>query len=218
MNFNSKKISFLSAVAITILFCSALFSCTTDEDKPISETYLQRAREVLHDSIVLNARAMMGTVNKTLLAEGCPLKYYMEWRSKDTLNIQIRKFSVGKMPVTVWFSCNCKFMQLNTWEKEEYTEAGWIKFEGSGGQTYYSGNEYDTNKDYQTGTGGAGSVTGYFNALTNEIEFVTEFNVMNMTADVYRQTVDYSRMPTYDKDFTQYEDSLAEYKKEHGLD
>nr|MBP7471749.1 DUF4903 family protein [Prevotella sp.] len=222
MILNSKKNLFLFAVALAILCCTTFFSCTTDEDlsqKTVSDEYISAARKILQDSIVVNATAMQGTVNKTLLDTGCPLKYYLNWKSatSDTLNIQLKNFSVGKMPVTIWFSINCKFMQLNTWEKQEYTEAGWIKFQGTGGTTKYDGNKSDEEGSYESGTGGAGSVTGYFNALTNEIEFVTNFNVMNMSCDVYRQKIDPSRMSNYEADFAQYEKDLAEYKKEHGL-
>jgi hypothetical protein len=217
---NSKKSTPLFAVALTILFAATFFSCKADEEivqKPVLDEYLEVAGRLLQDSVVLNATAMMGTVNKTLLPQGCPLKYYFEWKTKDTLNIQIRKFSVGKMPVTVWFGINCKFMQLNSWEKDEYTGEGWIKFEGVKGMTLYAGNANDENKDYQDGTGGSGTVVGYFNAVTHEIEFVTNFNVMNMSSDVFLQKIDLSRIAKYDEEFAQYEKDLAKYKEEHGL-
>lgn len=216
---HSKEKILLFAVAMTILFSMTFSSCTADEElvqKPVSDDYLQVAREVLQDSIVLNATAMMGTVNKTLLDEGCPLKYYLEWRGQDTLNIQIKEFCVGKMPVTVWFSANCKFMQLNSWEKQEYTEEGWIKFQATGGKTYYTGNGNDVDDSYEDGSGGAGTVVGYFNAKTNDIEFVTNFNVMNMSSDVFLQKIDLTRMDRFEADFAEYEKKLAEYKENQG--
>jgi hypothetical protein len=217
---NSKKRSSLFAVALTILFAATFFSCKADEEivqRPVLEEYLEVARGLLQDSIVLNATAMMGTVNKTLLPEGCPLKYYFSWTDEGLLNLQIRKFSVGKMPVTVWFGINCKFMQLNTWEKDEYLGAGWIKFEGTKGFTQYSGNANDENKEYQNGTGGSGTVVGYFNAVTHEIVFVMNFNVMNMSSDVYLQKIDRSRMDKFEEEFAKFERDLARYKEEHGL-
>ena len=222
MILNSKKKNILFAVALTILCCTSFFSCTADDEiilKPVSNDYISAARKVLQDSFVVNATAMQGTVNKTLLDKGCPLKYYVKWKNatSDTINIQLKGFSVGKMPVTIWFSINCKFMQLNSWEKEEYTEEGWIKFQGTGGTVRYTGNENDEDDSYESGSGGAGSVTGYFNAVTNEIEFVTNFNVMNMSSDVYRQVIDPARIKTFDADFAQYEKDLAEYKKEHHI-
>jgi hypothetical protein len=156
---------------------------------------------------------MQGTVNKTCLDEGCPMKYYFSWKSSDTLNIQIRNFSVGKMPLRIYFSINVTFMKLNTWEQDEYPEDGWIKFKGYNGVTNYTG----ISEDYEDGSGGSGTVVGYYNASSHEIEFVTNFNVMNFTADVYQQKIDTSRMNTFEKDFAQYEEDLAQYKKEHGM-
>jgi hypothetical protein len=210
----SKK-SNLFAVLITVL-SFILFSCEDDKaitNIPVSDSLIAQAQKVLKDSIVLNATAMMGTVNKTLLDEGCPLKYFFSWKSDDTLNIQIRNLSVGKMPLSIWFSINVKFMKLNTWEQEEYPEEDWIKFKGYNGITNYNGNT----EEYSDGEGGAGIVTGYYNAKTEEIEFVTNFNVMNMSCDVYRQEIDTTRINNYEEEFTQYEEDLAKYKEEHGL-
>lgn len=220
MTTNHRTGRVLLAVVLAMLSCHLFLSCTADEEitrAPVSDEYITAARELLQDSIVLNATAMQGKVNKTLLDEGCPLKYYLKWRSQDTLNIQIRNFCVGKMPVTVWFSANCKFMQLNTWEKDEYTGEGWIKFQATGGRTYYTGNDNDVDESYESGTGGSGTVQGYLNVKTQEIEFVTFFNVMNMSSDVYLQKIDPSRMERFEKEFAQYEADLAKYKEEHGI-
>ncbi|MDR0574194.1 MAG: DUF4903 domain-containing protein [Tannerella sp.] len=201
---------------MTILFCAAFSGCKADEDitkEPVAGELLRIARESLQDSIVFYARAMMGTVNKTLLEQGCPVKYHFKWRSEDTLNMQIHNFTVGKMPVVISFSINLKFMQLNTWEKNEYLGSDWIKFQGSKGISVVNANT----DEYEDGGGGSGTVTGYFNAETKEMEFVTSFNVMNFSTDVYLQKIDYSRMATYDEDFRQYEEDLAKYKEEHGL-
>ncbi len=211
-----KKVSltFLAIVAALVLFTA----CEDDEQiiqTPVMEQYMEAAHATLQDSIVLNATAMMGTVNKTLLPEGCPLKYYFEWKGQDSLRMEIRNFSVGKMPVRIWFSIYLKFMQLNTWEQEEYggEESGWVKFQGTSGVTTVNA----ITEAYEDGEGGAGTVTGYYNAKTDEIEFVTNFYVQNMSADVYQQVIDPSRMATFEEDFAQYEEDLARYKEEHGL-
>ena len=216
MSYNCKKTIRFFAVALTMLSCVIFFSCTADEEitkTPVSESYISEAKELLQDSIVLNATAMQGTVNKTLLDEGCPLKYYLNWKGDDILNLQIREFCVGKMPLTIWFTIDVKFMQLNSWEKEEYKGEGWIKFQGDGGKTVYTA----IDEDYEDGNGGAGSVTGFLNVKTREIEFVTSFNVMNMSSDVYLQKIDPTRMDRFEEEFAQYEKDLAEYKKEHGI-
>ena len=40
---------------------------------------------------------------------------------------------------------------------------------------------------------------------------------MLMQSYVFLQTIDYSKMDTYEKDFAKYEADLAAYKKGHGL-
>lgn len=216
MKSNSKKsIPVFIAVAL-MLMTATLSSCSADAElveKPIAETYLDEAKKILDGTIVLNATAMQGTVNKTLLDEGCPLRYYLKWNDDGTLNMQIREFCVGKMPLTIWFTIDVKFMQLNTWEKDEYTGDGWIKFHGTGGKTVYTA----IDDDYDDGDGGAGSVTGFLNVKTRQIEFVTNFNVMNMSSDVFLQTVDPSRLSRYEEEFAQYERDLEEYKRQHGI-
>ena len=212
------KTIFIRVLLCQILFLSLFFfpSCTADEEitqTPVATTQIQQARKILTDSIVLNATAMQGTVNKTLLDKGCPLKYYFNWKSDDIVKLQIREFSVGTMPIKIWFSIDCKFMQLNSWEKEEYKGTGWIKFQGRGGSTVMEA----IDEGYEDGNGGAGTVQGYLNVDTHEIEFVTNFNVMNFSSDVYPQKVDSSRMERFEKEFAQYEKELAEYKKEHGI-
>ena len=213
---NTKKVFKNSVFFLLVLLGGIYVSCTDDEkieESDVAEKYLHAAKEILQDSIVLNATAMQGTVNKTCLDEGCPLKYYFEWRTNDSLNIQLRNFTVGKMPLSIWFSINVKFMNLNTWEQDEYPEDGWIKFKGSSGITNYTGNT----EDYESGSGGSGTVKGYFNARTNEIEFVTTFNVMNFTADVFQQTINLTRMATFEEDFGQYELDLVQCKDDKGL-
>lgn len=214
---NSKKTIVFFAVVLMTLSCVMFFSCTADEEitkTPVSESYISAAKEILQDSVVLNATAMQGTVNKTLLDEGCPLKYYLNWKDDDILNLQIREFCVGNMPLTIWFTIDVKFMQLNSWEKEEYQGEGWIKFQGDGGNTVYTA----IDEEYDNGNGGAGSVTGFLNVNTNEIEFVTNFNVMNFSSDVYLQKIDPTRIDRFEEEFAQYEKDLEEYKKEHGIE
>lgn len=191
-------------------------SCTSDEEiekRPVSEEYTKIAKEILKDSIVFQTKAMQSTINKTLLENGCPVKYHFSWVDENTLNVRIKSFTVGKMPVMIWYNINCRFMRLNSWEKEEYKGDGWIKFQGDKGRTDYEALE----SSYQDGDGGDGYTTGYINVLTKEIEVAFNFNVMAMQCFVFRQKVDYSKMDTYEKDFAQFEKDLAKYKEEHGL-
>lgn len=206
----------LPILLLTAILTISFFSCTADEEitkAPVTEDYLKEARAIILDSLVLNAHAMQGTVSKTLLPTGCPLKYHFKWKSDDELTLQLLAFQVGRMPFEIWFTINCKFIQLNAWEKQEYKGEGWIKLQGTGGNTIYNSNT----EDYESGDGGGGSVTGFLNVKTKEIEFVTNFNVMNMSSDVFRQKIDHSRMERFEEEFAQYEKDLAQYKKDHGI-
>ena len=72
----SKKQLFLYLV---FTVCSICASCSGDErieQTPVDTEYAAKVKEILKDSIVLRSKAMMATVDKTLLPEGCPLKYY----------------------------------------------------------------------------------------------------------------------------------------------
>jgi hypothetical protein len=204
------------ALALFLVLLASV-SCKDDERNepaPAGEDYIAKARDVLQDSIVLYAHAMMSVVNKTKIPTGCPVKYYFSWTDDGLLRIEIRDFSVGKMPLTIWFSCNVKLMQLNTWEREEYTDDGWLKFKGDKGLTSYSPNSHDS--QYEAGTGGTGFVTGYLNVLTNRIEFTVDFNVMLVQTYVFEQTIDKSLVYRYDELIRQFVTDLNKWKEEHG--
>lgn len=208
---------------LILFFSIVICSCTSDEEiaqKPVINTYINIAQEYLQDTIVFHARAMQGTVNKTVFKGGCPLRYRFKWIDDQNVNMALDSFTVGRMPVVVWFNIKCKFMQLNTWEKDEYKGDGWIKFQGTGGTIQYSPSEAgDLNDSSNTGTGGAGSVTGYFNANTHEIEFSVNFNVMNMSSDVFPQVLDKEKnkeaLKTFNADFKKYQEAL-EWYHQHG--
>lgn len=220
---------FKQNTARLVLLCSVVFvsgllftSCKGDEEngkQPVDESLVIRAKDILKDSIVVRSRAMMGNIDKTLLPEGCPLKYHFAWNlnSPTPLNIKLKNFSVGNMPVQVWFNINCRVIPLNSWEKDEYPEDGWIKFTGEKGDVTYTPNQNDKDKEYTDGKGGAGTLIGYLNVYTKEIEFSTNFQVMLMTSYVFRQKIDYTKMDTFKEDFAKYQADLKAYKKEHGL-
>ncbi|MCI6160395.1 MAG: DUF4903 family protein [Prevotellaceae bacterium] len=214
------KIFLLGSIAL--FTCSLFSSCSGDEENgknPIESNLILKAKEILKDSIVVRSKAMMGPVDKTLLPEGCPLKYHFSWdlKSETPLNIKLKNFSVGNMPVQVWFNIYCRLIPLNSWEKDEYKGDGWIKFTGVNGDVTYTPNQHDVNDEYTDGKGGAGTVIGYLNVNTKQIEFSTNFNVMLMQSFVFLQTIDYSKMDTYEADLAKYEEDLKAYKKEHGL-
>lgn len=225
----SNKTTSKRNMARALLLCSLALigswvfsSCSGDEENgkmPVENSLILKAREILKDSIIFRSKAMMGNIDKTLLPEGCPLKYHFSWdlTSDTPLNIKLKNFSVGNMPVQVWFNIYCRLIPLNTWEKDEYKGDGWIKFSGVKGDVTYTPNQNDVNAQYTDGKGGAGTVIGYLNVETKQIEFSTDFNVMVMQSYVFLQTIDYSKMDTYEADFKKYEADLRAYKREHGL-
>ena len=102
------------AILIYFASCLGLTSCTADEEitkSPVSNSSLDEVKTIFKDSIAVYATAMQGTVNKTLLPQGCPIKYHFRWNEDETLNMQIHDFSVGAMPLTISFSINLKMAE-----------------------------------------------------------------------------------------------------------
>ena len=42
------------------------------------------------------------------------------------------------------------------------------------------------------------SVQGYYNAKTHEIQFIVNYNMMNVRSECFKQTIDKSRLATFD--------------------
>lgn len=191
-----------------------LTSCSSDnnlEEKDPNVEYVNAAKNILNGDIVLSTKATMNGVDKTLLPNGCPTKFSFEWE-KDSMQLSLKGFTVGNMPLIVYFSCKCKFMQLNSWEKDEYKGEGWVKFKGKDGNV--TGDPKD-NSGVQKGSGAG--VDGYLNVKTKEIIFIVNYNMMNVRSECFLQTIDRNRINNYAAEFAQYEKDLAAYKKEHGL-
>lgn len=202
---------FLCGLFATVL---GLTSCSSDnnlEQKDPNVEYVNAAKNILNGDIVLSTKATMNGVDKTLLPNGCPTKFGFEWE-KDSMQLSLKGFTVGNMPLIVYFSCKCKFMQLNSWEKDEYKGEGWVKFKGKDGNV--TGDPKD-NSGVQKGSGAG--VDGYLNVKTKEIIFIVNYNMMNVRSECFLQTIDRNRINNYAAEFAQYEKDLAAYKKEHGL-
>lgn len=61
------------------------------------------------------------------------------------------------------------------------------------------------------------SVKGYYNTDTHQINFIVDYNMMNVRSECFLQTIDKTRINNYEKEFAQFEKDLEEYKKKHGL-
>lgn len=202
-----------------LLFCSiGLFfaACTSDEkitQEPPAEDLVAKARVFLTGDIVLSTHATMNGVNKTLLESGCPTKFNFTWPGDNEMTVSLTNFSVGKMPLTVNFRCNVSFMQLSTYEKDEYTGSGWIKFYGTDGETFSEDNDGSGSSSTVNGS----FVTGYFNVDTKEVNFIVDYNMMLVRSECFLQVIDKTRIDRYEEEFEQYEKDLQKYKEEHGL-
>lgn len=173
--------------------------------------YVNEAKKILNGDIVLSTKATMAEVDKTLLPNGCPTKFNFKWE-KDSMQLSLNGFTVGNMPLIIYFSCKCKFMQLNSWEKDEYKGEGWMKFKGKDGNV-----TGDPKDDSGVQKGSGAGVEGYLNVKTSQIIFIVNYNMMNVRSECFLQTIDKNRINNYDAEFAQYEKDLAAYKKEHGL-
>ncbi len=209
---------------IKVIFCLVTLasfglmatSCSSDEeitDADANTELVQEATNYLNGEIVLRTNATMNGVNKTLLPEGCPTKFKFEWSKTDaqTFTISLLDFTVGNMGMIINFKCDVKTMVLNSWEQKEYTGDGWIKFKGEDGSVW------GTDTDGSASSAKGSSVQGYFNAKTHEIQFIVNYNMMNVRSECFKQTIDKSRLATFDADKAKYEADLAAYKKEHGI-
>ena len=208
-----KNIAFLSLLFFAVFaFCS----CSSDEEITNSDAKSELVKEAtnyLNGEIVLSTNATMNGVNKTLLPEGCPTKFKFEWSKTDaqTFTISLLDFTIGNMGMIINFKCDVKTMVLNSWEQKEYTGDGWIKFKGEDGSVW------GTDTDGSASSAKGSSVQGYYNAKTHQIQFIVNYNMMNVRSECFLQTIDKNRINNYAAEFEQYEKDLAAYKKEHGI-
>ena len=191
-------------------------SCSSDEkitQEPPADEYITEAKKILSGDIVISTKATMNGVDKTLLPTGCPTKFNFKWNEEGTMmTLSLVDFVVGTMPFAVTFKCATRFMQLNTWEKDEYTGAGWVKFQGTNGNVTTVGEHAS---DRQEGSGAG--VDGYLNVNTKQIEFIVNYNLMNVRTETFLQIIDKTRIEKYEEELSQYEKDLYNYKKEHGM-
>lgn len=191
-------------------------SCSSDEEITqgnADNTLVSEAKSYLKDEIILSTKATLSGVDKTLLPEGCPTKFKFDWSQTDdqTFTISLLDFTVGNMGMIISFKCDVKCMELNSWEKKEYKGDGWVKFKGVDGAVW------GTDTDGSASSAKGSSVQGYYNAKTHQIQFIVNYNMMNVRSECFLQTIDKSRLATFVEDKAKYEEDLKAYKKEHGI-
>ncbi len=196
-------------------FLFLIASCQSDdnlEKKNASEDLVAMAHQYLNGDIILGTHATMNGVNKTLLPQGCPTKFNFRWSEtdKNVLTIRLENFSVGQMPFSITYYCDVKIIQLSSWEKDEYKGEDWMKFVGEDGYLALG-------EGAQAMIAKGSFVKGYYNVKTHEINFIVNYNMMNVRSECFLQTINKARINNYEAEFKQYEADLAAYKKEHGL-
>jgi len=205
------KVNFKRNIAfLSLLFLAAFAFCSCSSDEEITNSdanteLVKEATNYLNGEIVLSTNATMNGVNKTLLPEGCPTKFKFEWSKTDaqTFTISLLDFTVGNMGMIISFKCDVKTMVLNSWEQKEYTGDGWIV--------------WGTDTDGSASSAKGSSVQGYYNAKTHEIQFIVNYNMMNVRSECFKQTIDKSRLATFDADKAKYEADLKAYKEANGI-
>ena len=196
-------------------FLFLIASCQSDdnlEKKNASEDLVAMAHQYLNGDIILGTHATMNGVNKTLLPQGCPTKFNFHWSEtdKNVLTIRLVDFTVGQMPFSITYYCDVKIIQLSSWEKDEYKGEDWMKFVGEDGYLALG-------EGAQAMIAKGSFVKGYYNVKTHEINFIVNYNMMNVRSECFLQTINKARINNYEAEFKQYEADLAAYKKEHGL-
>ncbi len=212
----SKQIKKIYCLLAFVCLGLMAVSCSSDDkitDANADQELVKEAANYLNGEIVLNTKAEMNAVDKTLLPEGCPTKFKFEWSETDaqTFAISLLDFTVGNMGMVISFKCDVQTMVLNSWEQKEYPGDGWIKFKGEDGSVW------GTDTDGSASSAKGSKVKGYYNAKTHQIQFTVDYNMMTVKSNCFLQTIDKSRIETFDADKAKYEEDLAAYKKEHGI-
>jgi hypothetical protein len=214
---NAIKTTALLAAAVCLMGLSA---CSSDDEVTSPKelkTMVAEARGYLSGDVVLNIRAFMRDVDKTLLPTGCPIIYGFTWAADgETLNIDMKDFTMEGMPYTIKsFACDVKFSSISLFDKDEYPDKGWIKFEGKNG--YLRMESYTPQMPSVDKQIDGSSMMGFYNVRTHAINFRVDFNQMGVTATAIEQTVDKSRLEHFDRDKAQYEEDYEKAKAGQGV-
>ncbi len=206
-----RKLLFL---LMTLVFSHYLVSCSSDDDcedalaNEIQSKLDIMVRESLVGEHVLFTKVTVNSVDKTLLERGCPTRLFFSWK-EDSLIVSIPDLKIGNMPFAISYESTCTITLLNNWEEDEHVggNESWFKFVG-------------TNGSVSTGDGlkpNGSSIKGYFRPATKTIEFVIDYNVMNVRTVCERQTLDDPQIGDFDTEMAKYMEDLLAYKKENGL-
>ncbi len=183
-------------------------------------------KSFLDGTIVTYCKVNMNGEDKTVLPTGCPTKFTFDWNkrvnaeetSENVVRIKMEKFKVGAMPMFVAFDCDVESKELALNERPEgHERAGWHKFTSKDNGVVHmipasGGNE--------TPMPTKGTINGYYNSKTHEIELNIDFKLkdmlgMDIKAEIFRQELDKSKLAQYDELLKKYEEDLAKWEAEH---
>ncbi len=205
----------ISRFIVVLNLLGLLTACSKDEPKKLDQDndYVAQSIEMLSNkSLVLDTKAMMGEEDKTLLPKGAPTKFHFKWLAKEKkMQISMANFKVGKMPFQINFRCYVPFEELDTWDKDLYTEKGWIKFQTK--EAWMNLGLLTLNKFQKK----ASKIEGFFNPVTKEIRLDIDYNMMSVKSICKRQKIDFNRIHNYEEEVKQYGKDLEAYKKAHGI-
>ena len=138
----------------------------------------------LNGTVILGQDVKMAGVDKSRLQGGVPTKFRFHWKEAEKkMEIQIVKIQPGSMPFAIGMTANATLMELSSWEKNEYPEAGWIKlFDDKGEVTPYLKDD-DPAKPKPDG---AVLLVGFYNVNTQQIELSINYNMMNVVGHVFQ--------------------------------
>lgn len=83
-----------------------------------------------------------------------------------------------------------------------------MKFVGTDGNVTTSG---DDAADNQEGSGAR--VDGFLNVDTKQVEFIVDYNMMNVRTETFLQEIDKSRIDRFEEEFAQYEKTWKKPRK-----
>lgn len=203
----------------------ALACCQKDDlIKPINgteedfTTITEEMKKVLNDTIVLSTTATKDNIDKTLLKEGCPVRYKFEWAKgedkKEHLVFRLLDFKIGEMPFGVYFICETDLFYPNDVDKKKLEAFGapmdaWVKIVGKQGVSYLFEGALEEAKK----SGGGGVVEGYYNYKTHQASFYVNYNTMNVESNAYMQTIDLTRKARFEKEFKAFSEAFEKEKE-----
>lgn len=205
---------YLLQLVLAIALPFVLYSCSVDSEneealeEAIQDKLESMVKQSLDGEYVLYTKVTVNSVDKTLLEGGCPTRVVFSWVG-DSLVVEIPEMKIGNMPFAISYKSACEIKRLNSWEEDEHAggNEAWFKFVGTNGYVSTGGDPK------QNGS----SIKGYFRPSQNIIEFVIDYNVMNVRTICERQTLDIERTRDYDTELAKYMEELNAYKKENGL-